>query len=304
MTDAEVDADAALTRAELVAVVVATTASTPQVLTTGSSPSRLPAGPLANQHRSMQAGARTWVEAQTGLDVGYLEQLYTFADRDRVDAVQHQAISVSYLALSRLEAFSDTSAWVNWYQLYPWEDRRTEPGLHPELVAALRTWIEQDATTREHRCATTFGLDGASWLPEMTLQRYEILYEAGLIKESPWYTGHLGDDVVGPVMVNDHRRIVATGIARLRAKIQYRPVVFELMPEEFSLGQLQTCVEAIAGQAVHKQNFRRLVEQQQLVEPTGGRTSVTGGRPARLYRFRRDVIDQRAFSGTKLPRVR
>ena len=87
-------------------------------------------------------------------------------------------------------------------------------------------------------------------------------------------------------MSGDHRRILATGIARLRAKIKYRPVVFELMPAEFTLLQLQRSVEALAGRLVHKQNFRRLIEQQQLVEETGAIAADTVGRPAKLFRFR------------------
>ena len=67
----------------------------------------------------------------------------------------------------------------------------------------------------------------------------------------------------------DHRRILATAIARLRAKLKYRPVVFELMPREFTLTELQRTVEAISGRRLHKQNFRRLVETAALVEPTG-----------------------------------
>jgi hypothetical protein len=102
-------------------------------------------------------------------------------------------------------------------------------------------------------------------------------------------------------MLFDHRRIMATGIARLRAKIKYRPVVFELMPPRFTLLQLQRSVEALAGRLVHKQNFRRLIEQQELVEETGAMASATGGRPAKLFRFRREVVDERAVIGTKLP---
>jgi len=102
-------------------------------------------------------------------------------------------------------------------------------------------------------------------------------------------------------MLGDHRRILATGIARLRAKIKYRPVVFELMPPAFTLLQLQRCVEALAGRLVHKQNFRRLIEQQDLVEETGAATSDTGGRPAKLFRFRHAVLAERAVAGTKLP---
>jgi hypothetical protein len=90
----------------------------------------------------------------------------------------------------------------------------------------------------------------------------------------------------------------------LRAKIQYRPVVFELMAPEFTLGQLQDCVEALAGRAVHTQNFRRLIEQQALVEDTGQVHAETGGRPARLYRFRREVLQERHAAGTKLPTTR
>ena len=102
-------------------------------------------------------------------------------------------------------------------------------------------------------------------------------------------------------MILDHRRILATGIARLRAKIKYHPVVFELMPETFTLLQLQRCVEALAGRLVHKQNFRRLIEQQELVEETGAASQDTGGGPAKLFRFRRGVLAERAVVGTKLP---
>jgi hypothetical protein len=102
-------------------------------------------------------------------------------------------------------------------------------------------------------------------------------------------------------MTADHRRILATGIARLRAKIKYRPVVFELMPAEFTLLQLQRSVEALAGRLVHKQNFRRLIEQQELVEETGAIASDTVGRPAKLFRFRHGVLAERAVAGTKLP---
>ena len=108
----------------------------------------------------------------------------------------------------------------------------------------------------------------------------------------------------GHRMTSDHRRILATGIARLRAKIKYRPVVFELMPASFTLLQLQRCVEAIAGRSLHKQNFRRLIEQQELVEETGEITTETGGRPAKLFHFRRTVLAERAVSGSKLPLVR
>src|SRR5262249_47283897 len=106
--------------------------------------------------------------------------------------------------------------------------------------------------------------------------------------------------MLGEPMRFDHRRILATAIARLRAKLKYRPVVFELMAEEFTLTELQRTVEAISGLLLHKQNFRRLVESAALVEPTGDTSTATGGRPAARFRFRRDVLSERPAPGLRL----
>jgi hypothetical protein len=101
-------------------------------------------------------------------------------------------------------------------------------------------------------------------------------------------------------MVFDHRRILATSMGRLRGKMKYRPVVFELMPPEFTLLELQRTVEAISGIRLHKQNFRRLVEGQGLVEGTGRYARKTTGRPAEQFRFRREVLRERPAPGVRL----
>ncbi|MFX5587160.1 hypothetical protein ABTE16_20680, partial [Acinetobacter baumannii] len=81
------------------------------------------------------------------------------------------------------------------------------------------------------------------WNEELVLQRYELLFEAGLVPEAARdrRTGKISAGKIPPLpgrpMLSDHRRILATGIARLRAKIKYRPVVFELMPPTFTLLQ-------------------------------------------------------------------
>lgn len=289
--------------AELLAVVVAMVEGRPSVLTLGTPP-RLPAGPLLPSHRSLQAATRAWVEEQTGRRLGYLEQLYTFADLDRDEAGRR--ISISYLGLTT-PGEPGIGGWTAWYDLFGWEDRRGQGTLSRVVVERLRAWADTDpdrSEERGQRVAITFGLGGRAWQPELTLQRYELLYEAGLVGEAPdeWRRPD-AELVPGVRMVGDHRRALATGIARLRAKIGYRPVVFELMPSTFTLRQLQDCVEALSGHAVHTQNFRRLVEQQALVEETGGLLE-TGGRPARLYRFRRQVLAERHVAGTKLPTVR
>jgi hypothetical protein len=98
-------------------------------------------------------------------------------------------------------------------------------------------------------------------------------------------------------MAFDHRRILATGLGRVRGKMRYRPVAFELIPATFTLLRLQHAVEAISGLRSHKQNFRRLVERSGLVDGTGKREAKTGGRPAELFRFRRAVLRERRAPG-------
>ncbi len=318
---------------ELTAVVVAATAEEPRVLTIqdGRNPEALPTGPFESGHRTLQIGLRSWVELQTHHPLGYVEQLYTFADRDRTqDGSGERLVSISYLGLTREEQASGKSrpslprlqgsegrgegggipalpAWQSWYRFLPWEDWRSGPPalLSRAIAPRLRTWAksaDSHATRneRKNRIEIAFGLSGRSWSDELALQRYELLYEAGLVPEAQRHTQVI-DPLPGAAMLHDHRRILSTGIARLRAKIKYRPVVFELMPESFTLLALQRAVEALAGQRLHKQNFRRLIDQQGLVEDTGRVTTRTGGRPAKLVRFRREVLLERAVAGTKLP---
>lgn len=288
--------------AEVLAVVVAMVDGCPCVLTLDP-PLRLPSGPLLPSHRSLQQATRAWVEEQTGRELGYLEQLYTFADVDRTDSGRE--ISVSYLGLTTQGA-PGIGDWQCWYDLFGWEDRRHGAEVvEDQLAAPLLEWAKADhelSEERHRRVAITFGLNGRPWRPDLVLQRYELLYEAGLVPESPIASD--SPQAPGLRMLGDHRRVLATGLARLRAKISYRPVVFELLPAQFTLRQLQACVEALAGQQVHTQNFRRVVEQQELVEETGSTLAQTGGRPARLYRFRRQVLAERSVAGTKLPTSR
>jgi hypothetical protein len=296
---------------DLIAVLAAVTDGEPRIMTIRDA-TALPSGPLGAGHRSLQSGLRAWVERQTHHPLGYMEQLYTFADSDRAPAVVgRRTISISYLGLTREKPPSgaDAASWRSWYDYFPWEDRRSGVPVFfsGELIPALREWARAEtavASDRWQRAAIAFGLDGHGWNEELVLQRYELLYEAAFVPEAR-RSRPAKDRPLAPgyPMVADHRRILATGIARLRAKIKYRPVVFELMPPDFTLLQLQRCVEALAGRQLHKQNFRRLVEQQELVEETGDTTPETGGRPAKLFRFRQAVRVEQA-AGARLPLAR
>jgi hypothetical protein len=303
----------------LSAVIVAASVQEPRVLTIrlaaeGGALEALPSGPLEAEHRTLEIGLRAWVERQTSQRLGYAEQLYTFGDRDRLagEALALPALVVAYLALVREVRPSGAAdaEWQNWYRYFPWEDwRRGKPALLAAIAAGLAGWaaraVSEDVRRlREERLRLAFGLSGAAWNEELVLERYELLYEAGLVAEAARDPGRpqiAGDEMgMGVAMALDHRRILATAIGRLRGKIKYRPVVFELMPPSFTLLQLQRAVEALAGIRLHKQNFRRLVEQQGLVEETGEISAATGGRPARLVRFRREVLLERPAPGLRL----
>ncbi len=292
--------DAAV-QADLIAVLVAVRDGVPHVLTLDDA-GTLPAGPFVPGHRSLQAGMRAWVEQTTGHPLGHVEQLYTFADRDRAgDATR--AISISYLALTRL--IPEETGWSGWYRFFPWEDQRHENGRRAtrHLVEQLSAWSvlapEPIATLRRQRLAINFSL--SAWNDELVLQRYELLYEAGLVAEAAPGADPARFDGSGRAMPRDHRRILATGIARLRTTLKYRPVFFELMPGSFTLLQLQQTVEAVSGVRLHKPNFRRLIEQQAMIEDTGAISAAGPGRPAKLFRFRREVVEARAAAGSKLP---
>ncbi len=281
----------------------------------------LPFGPFdPAQHRTLELGLHEWVGEQTRFELGYTEQLYTFGDKgrhtqaggDKAHAKGAQRIiSVGYLALTRqTDAIAPNGEWRGWYRYFPWEDwRGGKPVLiESAILPALRKFVKdapnaQAGDTRRERVRLAFG-DGLPWDEEKVLERYELLYEAGLVEE---YFRDSGAAVktspvsaLGTAMLYDHRRILATAIARLRGKLKYRPVVFELMGPSFTLLELQRTVEALAGLKLHKQNFRRLVSEQGLVEGTGKFSAPARGRPAELFRFRREVLRERPAPGLRL----
>ncbi len=301
-------------RISLDAVIVAVTDDVPRVLTVAGPAQQafevLPSGPLdIHQHPTLERGIRGWVSAQTELHLGYLEQLYTFGDRDRGSSSSAQStrvISTAYLALVREQTPSPelSAHWRPWYAFLPWEDWRDgcPAFINAELAPRLRSWAGNDAVRRE-RIALCFGLERSQWDPERCLERYELLWEIGLVEESPAFEPGSLTRYAGRPMAWDHRRMLATALGRIRGKLKYRPVVFELLPKRFTLSQLQRVVEALAGNKLHTQNFRRLVEQGGLVERTGEHERATGGRPAALFRFRHEVLRERPAPGVHVPRA-
>ena len=283
----------------------------------------LPFGPFdPDGHRTFELALRAFVAEQTRFELGYVEQLYTFGDKGRdapladVGAGAARVISVGYLGLTpqAVQALAPDTVWQPLTRFFPWEDwRQGRPSLIDDSIApALRRWAGSDE--RLARMRLLFAQDGAPWNEERVLDRYELLYEAGLAPEAgrdrERARGREGVEPValspalGEPMLSDHRRILATGLGRLRGKLKYRPVAFELTPPEFTLSQLQRTVEAVAGIALHKQNFRRGLERTDLVEGLGRIHAETGGRPAELFRFRRELVRAGPAPGLALPLLR
>ena len=293
---------------ELVPVLIAITNGSLRVLTVAQGV-LLPNGLLAPLRHSLQAGVRMWVAKQTSQPMGYVEQLYTFVDTRRQNEQGLPVLYVSYLGLVREAADSilhPDAKWQDCYGYFPWEDLRTDGGQRDAIVSRLRIWansadteeVRQKRLKRIHLC---WGVEPENWSEEYVLQRYEMLYESGLIVEAAEPQANFDFALTGQSMRHDHRRVLATALSRLRAKIKYRPVIFELMPPEFTLLQLQNSVEAISGRLLHKQNFRRQIQQQNLIEPSDTGVSGSKGRPAQLYRFRDDVLPDRLISDIGLP---
>jgi hypothetical protein len=315
----------------LSAVIVAVTEEAPYVVTThDGAGDALPFGPFDPAgDRTLELSLRGWVSEQTGFNIGYVEQLYTFGDRGREAPLADigggrpdRVLSISYLALTPSRAVLDRAGarWRSWYDFFPWEDwRNGRPRVIDAVIAPkLKRWVndanEPDiAAQRRARVRLAFALEGAVWNEERALDRYELLYEAGLAPEATRDHARIDGKSaqamhaqagLGEPMASDHRRILATAIGRLRAKIKYRPVIFELAPAKFTLLTLQRIVEAISGLELHKQNFRRLLDRTGLVEGSGEFDASAGGRPAELYRCKKDALAERPVGGVHVPAPR
>ncbi len=338
------------------AVIITVQREVPRVLTVDlGTETALPFGPLdPREDVTLERALLRWVREQTGLELDWVEQLYTFGDQHRNPRELTggpRIVSVAYLVLVEAgrRPSSPGARWSDGYAFFPWEDwRQGRPAIIDDcILPVLERWCaagdDAEHRRRRERVDIAFGRGDMDWDGDRVLDRYELLYEVGLVEEShrdagqsraagveprypPWLpddqrpglaralpdagarespdpdAGSLGGShpALGQPMAHDHRRILATALGRLRGKIRYRPVVFELLRPTFTLLELQRVVESLSGLRLHKGNFRRLVEKGRLVEGTGT-YARTGGRPAERFRFRREVLRERRAPGVGLP---
>lgn len=92
-----------------------------------------------------------------------------------------------------------------------------------------------------------------------------------------------------PQLSFDHHEIVDYALRRLRYKLEYTALGFELLPEYFTLTEIQRTYEIILGEQLDKRNFRRRIFEARIIEPTRQKRAGEG-RPAQLYRYRPDAV--------------
>lgn len=94
-----------------------------------------------------------------------------------------------------------------------------------------------------------------------------------------------------PKLAYDHKKIIDYAFQRLKSKLEYTNVVYSLLPEEFTLGELQKMYEIILGRDLDKRNFRKKIFSLSLVEKTGHREIGISHRPAELYSFKNKKLE-------------
>lgn len=113
-------------------------------------------------------------------------------------------------------------------------------------------------------------------------------------RNAAWFAA---DDV--PPLAFDHAEVLEVALGRLKGKVRYQPVGFELLPEQFTLGQLQRMYETILDRPLDKRNFRKKILGMDLLADTGAIQQDVAHRAARLYRFDKakyDALVERGFN--------
>jgi 8-oxo-dGTP diphosphatase len=100
-----------------------------------------------------------------------------------------------------------------------------------------------------------------------------------------------------PKLAFDHEKILKTAHERLKAKVRYQPIGFELLPEKFTLRQLQHLYEVILDRELDKRNFRKKVLGMEIVKETNEIEKDVAHRAARLYRFDKRMYDRLTKQG-------
>ena len=268
-------------------------------------------------HESLDLGVRDWLLDNTGLELGKLEQVHTARRSGAGSGIGEpcSALSIGFLGLvpPQQRSLVTRGTWRRCLDFMPWEDRRRRGGLtgHERVGQFLLSRLhastlagEQSLERQSRRIRGAFGLDSTPWDEAATLERCALVQNLAPYASEPsglaFIEGMTLETVLPPRMVADHLQILASAIGRLRTRLRVRPIAVDLVPPVFTLLDLQRSAEAILGPSLHKQNFRRYVEGAGVIEATGTMRQQTGGRPAQLFRFRREGMSERRLVSRRL----
>ena len=195
---------------------------------------------------TLDEAAKRVLKTETNLKDIYIEQLYTFSDIKRDPRMR--VISTSYMALvdkNRLmDKLSDNASWFNVFML---EDEKS-------YNVTLDNGIEEIKFVVGKK------------LRDKTTDRYDF----NIIKNDK--------------LAFDHPLVIVSGIERLKNKIEYTDIVFNMMPKYFTLGELQQVYEVILGKKLLDPAFRRIIANK--VEKTDKVQTGGGHRPSALFRYK------------------
>lgn len=228
----------------------------------------LPGG-FVTPGESLEEAARRELRTETNVDDIYLEQLYTWGDAGRDPRTW--VISTSYMALVdssslQLQAGDDAEE-AEWYRI---EDR----------------WLKETKT------ATIDGSITEKWLElRLVHEREELSATIKITKTVMGRTVRETREIVETKnLAFDHAKIIQYALERLRNKIEYTDIAFALMPELFTLSDLQQVYEVILGRELLAAAFRRKVADK--VVETNQYRKHAGHRPSKFFRFNPEWMDQ------------
>lgn len=204
----------------------------------------LPGG-FVNINESIDEAANRILKTETNLHNIYIEQLYTFGEVDRDPRMR--IVSTSYMALIDKNKLKDELVPnASWFNISVLED---ETSIHITLDNGIET-LKYKVSKK---------------LKEMTTDRYKYEIEKN------------------DSLAFDHAKVIVVGIERLKNKIEYTDIVFNMMPEYFTLGELQQVYEVILGKKLLDPAFRRIIADK--VVKTDKMKTGGGHRPSYLFKY-------------------
>lgn len=229
----------------------------------------LPGG-FVNFDESIEIAAKRELKEETNIDNVYMEQLYTWGDVGRDPRTR--VISVSYMALVDSDIIDvkagDDAQDAKWFSV------------NSEILKEVKTntasgYIEEKFIKLILKC----GDDEISSI----VKEKKILNEAVSTTDT--------EVIESNGIAFDHSKIIQSALMRMRNKIEYTDIAFNLMPKLFTLTELQQVYETILGRELLKANFRRKIYN--MVTETNEYRKDSGHRPSKLYKFNLNWVDEK-----------